>query len=79
MHGRSDGGYATTTGPNNPPYQTATGTAIPAGSNPFLFVNEIASTQGPSNAAVRVLPPNTEVDNDRARRAITPAVFSSVT
>jgi hypothetical protein len=68
MHGRSDGGYATTTGPNNPPIITSTGTPIPEGSNPFFFVTEpgqgyvMASTNGKLD---HVLPPNYEYDNDR--------------
>jgi prepilin-type N-terminal cleavage/methylation domain-containing protein/prepilin-type processing-associated H-X9-DG protein len=68
MHGRSDGGYATTTGPNNPPLVVNNGNPIPAGSNPFLFVNEAGQgiVMGSSNGSLaNVLPPNTEVDNDR--------------
>ncbi len=70
MHGRGDGGYATTTGPNNPPTQLATGpyTAIPEGTNPFFFVNEMGQgiVMSSSNGKYAgVLPPNTEIDNDR--------------
>jgi prepilin-type N-terminal cleavage/methylation domain-containing protein/prepilin-type processing-associated H-X9-DG protein len=68
MHGRSDGGYSTTNGPlgvANPP-----GNLIPAGSNPFIFVNEagqgivMASDNGSSNAG-DMEAPNSEVDNKR--------------
>jgi prepilin-type N-terminal cleavage/methylation domain-containing protein/prepilin-type processing-associated H-X9-DG protein len=71
MHGRGDGGYATTGGANNPPLlvpPTATFTAIPRGTNPFLFVNEMGQgiVMGSNNGAFSgVLPPNTEIDNDR--------------
>jgi prepilin-type N-terminal cleavage/methylation domain-containing protein/prepilin-type processing-associated H-X9-DG protein len=70
MHGRGDGGYATTGGPNNPPNQVPTSpfTAIPRGTNPFLFVNEMGQgiVMGSSNGTLaNVLPPNTEIDNDR--------------
>jgi prepilin-type N-terminal cleavage/methylation domain-containing protein/prepilin-type processing-associated H-X9-DG protein len=66
MHGRSDGGYSTTNGPltiANPP-----GAAIPRGSNPFFFVNEPGQgiVMGSNNGTLSgVLPPNTEIDNDR--------------
>jgi prepilin-type N-terminal cleavage/methylation domain-containing protein/prepilin-type processing-associated H-X9-DG protein len=70
MHGRSDGGYATTNGPNNPPLLTPTSgyTAIPRGSNPFFFVNEPGQgiVMGSNNGAFSgVLAPNYEFDNDR--------------
>jgi prepilin-type N-terminal cleavage/methylation domain-containing protein len=68
MHGRGDGGYATTGGPNNPPFVVNVGTPIPRGSNPFLFVNEMGQgiVMGSNNGSLSgVLPPNTEVDNDR--------------
>jgi prepilin-type N-terminal cleavage/methylation domain-containing protein len=77
MHGRSDGGYSTTKGPNNPPLQLPTSpdyAAIPEGSNPFFFVTEagqgyvMCSNSGvpPWNGgASGVLPPNYEYDNDR--------------
>ncbi len=72
MHGRTDGGYATTTGPYSPPnlIPPMPYTAIPRGSNPFFFVNEagqgiaMASNNGTADAA-HVLPPNYEFDNDR--------------
>jgi prepilin-type N-terminal cleavage/methylation domain-containing protein len=70
-HGRMDGGYASTGGyVSTYPTGAWTGTPIPAGSNPFLFVNEagqgivMASNNG-SNAQADVLVPNMEVDNDR--------------
>jgi prepilin-type N-terminal cleavage/methylation domain-containing protein len=71
MHGRQDGGYATTEGPNKPPSLVpakSPWTAIPRGSNPFFFVNEagqgivMASNNGSLSG---VLPPNYEFDNDR--------------
>jgi prepilin-type N-terminal cleavage/methylation domain-containing protein len=71
MHGRGDGGYATTAGPNNPPNlvpTSATYTAIPRGTNPFLFVTEMGQgiVMASSNGTLAaVLPPNTEIDNDR--------------
>jgi prepilin-type N-terminal cleavage/methylation domain-containing protein len=65
MHGRGDGGYATTNGP----YTTSTGgTPIPRGTNPFLFVNEMGQgiVMGSSGGSLAtVLAPNTEIDNDR--------------
>jgi prepilin-type N-terminal cleavage/methylation domain-containing protein len=70
MHGRGDGGYATTGGPNLPPnfIPTAGATAIPRGTNPFIFVNEMGQgiVMASSNGTLaNVLPPNLEVDNDR--------------
>jgi prepilin-type N-terminal cleavage/methylation domain-containing protein/prepilin-type processing-associated H-X9-DG protein len=70
MHGRSDGGYATTNGPYNPPNLVPAQpyTPIPRGSNPFLFVNEAGQgiVMGSSGGSLAtVLPPNTEIDNDR--------------
>jgi prepilin-type N-terminal cleavage/methylation domain-containing protein len=69
MHGRSDGGYATTKGPYTDP-ASAGGTPIPRGSNPFFFVQEagqgivMASDNG-TNDPAHILPPNSEVDNHR--------------
>src|SRR5262249_39795389 len=69
MHGRSDGGYATTKGPYTDP-ASAGGTPIPRGSNPFFFVQEVgqgivmASDNG-TNDPAHILPPNSEVDNHR--------------
>jgi prepilin-type N-terminal cleavage/methylation domain-containing protein/prepilin-type processing-associated H-X9-DG protein len=69
MHGRSDGGYATTKGPSTLP-ASAGGTPIPEGSNPFFFVQEagqgivMASDNG-TNDPAHILPPNSEVDNRR--------------
>ncbi len=73
MHGRSDGGYATTKGPWDPDSTLAAnnnlgGTPIPAGSNPFIFVNEAGQgiVMGSNNGQFTgVLAPNTEIDNDR--------------
>jgi prepilin-type N-terminal cleavage/methylation domain-containing protein/prepilin-type processing-associated H-X9-DG protein len=70
MHGRTDGGYSTTAGANNPPFTIPSGsyTAIPRGSNPFLFTNEAGQgiVMASNNGALSgVLPPNTEIDNDR--------------
>jgi prepilin-type N-terminal cleavage/methylation domain-containing protein len=70
MHGRGDGGFATTGGPNFPPsfVAPAGATAIPRGTNPFLFVNEMGQgiVMGSSNGTLaNVLAPNTEIDNDR--------------
>src|SRR5205807_6818806 len=70
MHGRGDGGYSTTAGPYNPPNQIPTGnyTAIPRGTNPFFFVNEMGQgiVMGSTNGTLAaVIPPNTEIDNDR--------------
>jgi prepilin-type N-terminal cleavage/methylation domain-containing protein len=70
MHGRGDGGYATTKGPYNPPsvLDGAGGTPIPRGTNPFIFVNEMGQgiVMGSNNGTFAgVLPPNTEIDNDR--------------
>jgi len=68
MHGRSDGGYATTTGPASPTIPNSTGTPIPRGSNPFFFVNEAGQgiVMGSTNGSLaNVIPPNTEEDNKR--------------
>jgi prepilin-type N-terminal cleavage/methylation domain-containing protein/prepilin-type processing-associated H-X9-DG protein len=72
MHGRSDGGYATTNGPLNPPtlIPPPPYSPIPRGSNPFFFVNEagqgivMASDNG-MNTTTHILPPNSEMDNHR--------------
>lgn len=69
IHGRSDGGFATTNGPVN---AGGTGTPIPRGSNPFLFVNEAGQgiVMGSSNVGVaNVFPPNTEVSNYRGAQS----------
>jgi prepilin-type N-terminal cleavage/methylation domain-containing protein len=68
MHGRSDGGYATTTGPSSPTIPNITGNPIPRGSNAFLFVNEAGQgiVMGSSNGSLaNVIPPNYEFDNFR--------------
>jgi prepilin-type processing-associated H-X9-DG protein len=73
MHGRSDGGYATDKGPNNPPALFPTDpsfTPIPRGSNHFLFVNEagqgiVMGSDNGTNDPAHILPPNIEFDNHR--------------
>jgi len=71
MHGRSDGGYATTKGPSNDPASLAAGgVPIPRGSNPFFFVQEagqgiVMGSDNGSNDPAHILPPNSEIDNHR--------------
>jgi type II secretory pathway pseudopilin PulG len=71
MHGRQDGGYATTGGPLAASCNLAPAPGyklIPRGSNPFLFVNEAGQgiVMGSSNGSLaNVLAPNYECDNDR--------------
>jgi prepilin-type N-terminal cleavage/methylation domain-containing protein len=68
MHGRGDGGYATTAGALPTLTPGTSFTAIPRGTNPFFFVNEMGQgiVMASNNGALSgVLPPNTEVDNDR--------------
>jgi prepilin-type N-terminal cleavage/methylation domain-containing protein/prepilin-type processing-associated H-X9-DG protein len=71
MHGRSDGGYSTTNGAYFPPTvipSNGPGQAIPRGTNPFLFVNEMGQgiVMGSNNGSFSgVLAPNYEFDNDR--------------
>jgi prepilin-type processing-associated H-X9-DG protein len=69
MHGRSDGGYATTKGPSTDPASFG-GTPIPEGSNPFFFVQEagqgiVMVSDNGTNDPAHILPPNSEVDNHR--------------
>jgi prepilin-type N-terminal cleavage/methylation domain-containing protein len=71
IHGRSDGGYATSSGPNLL-WAPTTGAPCPGGSNMFLFVQEAGQgiAMGSSNGSFGgVVPPNTLISNLRGAQS----------